>query len=178
MEKLDENQPREQAGFRSDFSTINHIHNIKQVTQNCNKYGLTYYLAFVDYNKAFDFLKHTYQEALSTQGVESKHTRLIKNIYKNMTAKIRIKRVWEYFPIIRGVRQGDPLSPKLFSAVLEYIFRRFERCKYGLNISGVQLNHLRFADDLILISENPITLQKMLEQLVHESASNRICNEY
>lgn len=76
-----------------------------------------------------------------------------------MTAKIRIKRVWEYFPIIRGVRQGDPLSPKLFLAVLEYIFRRLEWCKYGLNIGGVQLDHLRFADDLILIS-------------------NRICNEY
>ncbi|XP_062532937.1 uncharacterized protein LOC134201708 [Bombyx mori] len=40
---------------------------------------------------------------------------------------------------------------------------------YGININGVLLNHLRFADDLILISENPETLQKMIEQLVCES---------
>lgn len=86
-----------------------------------------------------------------------------------MKAKIQTERTGEYFPIQRGVRQGDPMSPKLFSAVLEHIFRHLEWSKYGLNVNGVQLTHLRFADDLILISQDPGNLQEMLKQLVYES---------
>lgn len=167
---LDENQPKEQAGFRRDFSTIDHIHTIKQIIQKCNEYNITFYLTFVDYNKAFDSLKHVkIWEALRAQGVDAKYIRLITNIYKNMKAKIQTERTGEYFPIQRGVRQGDPMSPKLFSAVLEHIFRHLEWSKYGLNVNGVQLTHLRFADDLILISQDPGNLQEMLKQLVYES---------
>lgn len=32
-----------------------------------------------------------------------------------------------------------------------------------------KLNHLRFADDLILLSNDPKSLQAMLEQLIYES---------
>lgn len=34
----------------------------------------------------------------------------------------------------------------------------------GLNINGEKLNHLRFADDLILFSECPTKLQQMSDQ--------------
>lgn len=36
-------------------------------------------------------------------------------------------------------------------------------------INGENLNHLRFADDLILFSECPKKLEKMLQQLSDES---------
>lgn len=167
---LDENQPKEQAGFRSGFSTLDHIHTIKQIIQKCNEYNINYYLSFIDYNKAFDSLKHQkIWEALALQGVHNKYIRLLKNIYENMKARVRTERLGEHFHIKKGVRQGDPLSPKLFSATLEHVFRQLEWDDYGININGVLLNHLRFADDLILISENPETLQKMIEQLVRES---------
>ncbi|CAF4921267.1 unnamed protein product [Pieris macdunnoughi] len=68
-----------------------------------------------------------------------------------------------------GVRQGDPLSPKLFSAILESLFRNLEWDKVGININGRQLNHLRFADDLVIISDNAKTLQTMLQQLTEAS---------
>ena len=45
--KLYENQPREQAGFRSKYSTTDHIHAINQLKEKCR-------VAFVDYEKAFD----------------------------------------------------------------------------------------------------------------------------
>nr|XP_037870351.1 uncharacterized protein LOC119629240 [Bombyx mori] len=124
----------------------------------------------IDYNKAFDSLKHQkIWEALALQGVHNKYIRLLKNIYENMKARVRTEKLGEHFHIKKGVRQGDPLSPKLFSATLEHVFRQLEWDDYGININGVLLNHLRFADDLILISENPETLQKMIEQLVRES---------
>ncbi|XP_050684522.1 uncharacterized protein LOC126979321 [Leptidea sinapis] len=41
--------------------------------------------------------------------------------------------------------------------------------EYGIKINGGYLNHLRFADDLILFSENGKNLEVMLQQLAEES---------
>ena len=38
--KLDENQPREQAGFRSKYSTTDHIHAINQLKEKCREYNI------------------------------------------------------------------------------------------------------------------------------------------
>ena len=52
--KLDENQPKEQAGFRSKYSTTDHIHAINQLKEKCREYNIPLCVAFVDYEKAFD----------------------------------------------------------------------------------------------------------------------------
>ncbi|XP_037876062.1 LINE-1 retrotransposable element ORF2 protein isoform X1 [Bombyx mori] len=169
---LDENQPKEQAGFRSNFSTIDHIHVLRQILQKYREYNKTYYLGFVDFNKAFDSLEHHYiWESLEQQGVHKKYIRILKNIYGKSTAQIKLEKLGEEFPIERGVRQGDPISPKIFSAVLELIFRKLDWDNFGLNVNGDKLSHLRFADDLILFSECPMILERMLQQLADESAN-------
>lgn len=167
---LDGNQPKEQAGFRKDFSTLDHILTIKQIIEKYQEYHLPYYIAFVDYNKAFDSLKHNMiWEALKNQGISTKYIHIISNIYKNMTARIKTEMKGEKFDIKKGVRQGDPLSPKLFSATLEQVFRSLEWTGYGIKINGALFNHLRFADDLIIFADNPNHLKTMLEQLAEES---------
>ncbi|XP_052750861.1 uncharacterized protein LOC128200685 [Galleria mellonella] len=167
---LEENQPREQAGFRADYSTIDHIHVVKQVIEKLNEYGQLYYMAFVDYNKAFDSLSHTYiWKTLENQGVESKYIRIIKEIYRNITATVQLEQQGEEFRVQKGVRQGDPLSPKLFIAVLEDVFRNLDWEHFGININGVNLNNLRFADDIVIFATKPGILQNMLQQLDLES---------
>lgn len=168
---LDENQPKEQAGFRSKFSTIDHIHTLRQILQKYREYNKTYYIGFVDFNKAFDTLEHEYiWDALRRQGIQEKYIQTIKNVYTASTAQVKLESMGNEFPIRRGVRQGDPISPKLFSAVLEMIFRNLDWTDKGLNINGENLSHLRFADDLILFSEDARTLEIMLQQLCDESA--------
>lgn len=76
------------------------------------------------------------------------------------------------FPVRRGVRQGDPLSPKIFIAVLESIINKLDWGNCGLYIQGKYLNHLRFADDLVLLSESNLQLQYMLYTL--HSASRQV----
>lgn len=168
--RLDENQPVEQAGFRKDFSTIDHIHTIKQLLQKYNEYKKTIYIAFIDYAKAFDSLRHELVwQSLKEQGIQNAYINIIKNIYSESKARIRLESTGEAFPIDRGVRQGDPLSPKLFTAALEQMFRKLEWDHLGLNINGSRLNHLRFADDLVLLEEDPKKLEYMIQTLADRS---------
>ena len=51
---LDSHQPREQAGFRSGFSTMDHIHTISQIQEKAKECKIPLCLAFVDYEKEFD----------------------------------------------------------------------------------------------------------------------------
>lgn len=168
--KLDEQQPIEQAGFRRNYSVLDHIHAVRQIIEKYTEYQLIYYLAFVDYTKAFDSLIHAnIWEALREQGIEQKYIRLIRNVYKNSSACIQLEKKGDSFKIQKGVRQGDPLSPKLFSSVLEMIFRSLDWENLGLNIDGRTLTHLRFADDIVLFAKTPGDLNRMLNELASES---------
>lgn len=52
--KLDDIKPVEQAGFRRGYSTIDHLHTLRQVIEKSQEYNTHIYLAFIDLEKAFD----------------------------------------------------------------------------------------------------------------------------
>lgn len=97
------------------------------------------------------------------------YVNVIKNIYNYSKVRVKIEFLGDSFPINKGVRQGDPLTPKLFSEVLEQMFRKFECNQLGLNINGSRLTHLRFADDLVIFEENPGILEIMVQTLADKS---------
>ena len=68
---LVENQPREQAGFRSGFSTTDHIHVVNQLKEKSREYNIPLCIAFVDYEKPFHSV-HTQAllTSLQEQGIE------------------------------------------------------------------------------------------------------------
>ncbi|VDN24604.1 unnamed protein product [Cylicostephanus goldi] len=67
--------------------------------------------------------------------------------------------------IMREVRQGDSFSPKLFTATLEYVFRKISCNSYGYCINGNQLTNLRFADYIVLIAKSEGELEAMKNDL-------------
>ena len=87
----------------------------------------------------------------------------------NVTSIIRLHKETDEIKIARGVRQGDTISPKLFTASLESIFRKTNWKGKRVNIDGEYLNHLRFADDISNTTEAPTELQQMLDDLNRES---------
>ena len=80
---------------------------------------------------------------------------------ENLTNKVNVCLIL-VIPIKRGVRQGDPLSPRIFIAVLETIIENLNWKAVGLNINGKHISHLRFADDLVLLSENSEEIEHMI----------------
>ena len=168
--QLDINQAREQAGFRSGYSTSDHLQVITQLVQKSNEYELPMCFIFVDYEKAFDSVEHCgIINAIKEHQINSVYIETLINIYNSGTSVIRLDKESNKFPIQKGVRQGDTLSPKLFNAGLEQVFRMLNWDNTGITINGEKLNHLRFADDIVLISNNGEEAQEMLNELNRES---------
>ena len=168
--KLDENQPREQAGFRSKYSTTDHIHAINQLKEKCLEFNIPLCVAFVDYEKAFDSVQtQAILTSLQEQGIEDVYIEILKDIYTDSSVTVYLHKESENIRIKRGVRQGDTISLRLFTATLESIFRRLNWENKGVKIDGEFLSNLRFADDIFLCTETPQELQQMLQELSDES---------
>lgn len=164
--RFDEFQPREQAGFRKSFSTIDHIFTLRELISRCQEYNLPLCCAFVDYEKAFDSVKTSaVVESLLKVGIPSTYTELIQNIYHSATSTVRLHAETDKFPIQKGVRQGDTISPKLFTAALESMFQTLDWSNKGININGQHLHHLRFADDIVLFAHTIEELQDLMTEL-------------
>ena len=94
-------------------------------------------MAFIDYEKAFDSIEiNAILEALKNQGIDLTYIQLIENIYKNSTASIKINNLEAQINIKRGIRQGDCMSPILFNACLEEIFKKLTWENKGIKICG------------------------------------------
>jgi Reverse transcriptase (RNA-dependent DNA polymerase) len=168
--QLDVNQAKEQAGFRSGYSTTDHLQVITQLVQKSNEYELPMCFIFVDYEKAFDSVEHCgIINAIKDHQINSVYIETLINIYNSGTSVIRLDKESRKFPIQKGVRQGDTLSPKLFNAGLEQVFRRLNWDNTGITINGEKLSHLRFADDIVLIANNGEEAKAMLNELNQES---------
>ena len=57
----------------------------------------------------------------------------------------------------------------MFNAALEGIFRRLDWDRKGINLNGDHLNHLSFAGNIVLITNNAEKLEEMLNELNKES---------
>lgn len=61
------------------------------------------------------------------------------------------------FQIQRGLRQGDPISPFLFVLAMEGFHVALKRAQMadvfsGISIGDVEISHLLYADDVVVIS--------------------------
>ena len=55
---IEENQSPEQAGFRSGFSTAEHILTMNQIIEKTREYNIEAHCIFIDLRKVFDSIKH------------------------------------------------------------------------------------------------------------------------
>ena len=111
----------------------------------------------MDYEKAFDSVQtQAILTSLQEQRIEDVYIEFLKDIYTDSSVTVHLHKESEKIRIKRGVRQGDTILPKLFTATLESIFRR------------LNWENKDFAD-IFLCTETPQELQQMLQELSHES---------
>lgn len=169
--KFDAFQPPEQAGFRKSFSTIDHIHTVRNLIEKSVEYNFPIRLAFIDYEKAFDSIEWSaVVNAMEAARIDSRYISLLSNIYRKATMSVQVNDTkTDMIKIGKGVRQGDTISPKLFTLALEGVFKCLNWDHMGINVDGVQLNHLRYADDIVLIAKDDNELKQMMHDLLVQS---------
>ena len=134
---------------------------LNQIIEKSNEYNLPLCIGFIDYEKAFDTVEHfAIFEALRKANVNEAYINILQNIYNQATARVHLgKLVSTEFPIHRGVRQGDPLSPELFTAVMEEVFKKADISE-GVKVDGENLTNLRFVKDFALFNETTKQMEK------------------
>lgn len=160
-----------QYGFKKDNATRNAIFTLRTISERLVDLNKDVYVCFIDYTKAFDKVRHNQLfDALKHLDLDGKDLRLIRNLYWEQTAAIKVEgEIGEFVEIQRGVRQGCVLSPDLFNLYSEEIFDQTSDMK-GLSIGGHNINNIRFADDTALLAESESMLQDLLDRVIEESS--------
>ncbi|KAJ4446534.1 hypothetical protein ANN_13230 [Periplaneta americana] len=86
--------------------------------------------------------------------------------------KVRIEEMSEGSEIGRGVCQGCPLSPILFNIYLEDLVKKGFQNMGGVKVGGRRIKSIRFADDMVLLTEEEMILNDMRLEL------NDSCEQY
>lgn len=145
----------DQTGFMSDRFTgdnIRLIYDTLNFSKVQNQRGL---LLLVDFEKAFDSVAWSFiEKTLSYYNFKHDIIRWIKTFYNGIKSTIIVNnKPTSWFPVERGCRQGDPVSPYIFllcGEILAHMIRQNESIK-GYDILGRKTLISQFADDASLL---------------------------
>lgn len=157
-----------QFGFRNELGTREALTAVQVLVQNCLEHQKDVYACFIDFEKAFDTVNHEQLiEAIERTDVDSKDMRMIRNLYWNQTAHVKIgQSATKDLNILKGVRQGCILSPSLFNLYSERIFvEALDGVEMGIKCNGRYINNIRYADDTVILANSMDELKQLLDLL-------------
>ena len=73
------------------------------------------------------------------------------------------RKLSDWFEVTAGVRQGDSLSPLLFTIFINDLTQEIDDCNVGVYMGGEQLSLLMYANDIVLISGSESAAQRQLD---------------
>jgi len=178
-----------QSGFVKDRSISENImlaqeiiHQIKKPTIGSNV------VIKLDMAKAYDRVSWSYIcLILRKMGFEEIFIDMIWRIMANNWYSIILNgRRYGFFHSTRGLKQGDPLSPALFILGAEVLSRSLNRLHqhplyngFYMEMRGPQINHLSFADDIIIFTSGRKDSLKLIMQTLatYERISGQLINK-
>ena len=159
-----------QFGFKSKHGTEMCVFVLKELIRYYTNHGSLMFVSFLDASKAFDRLNHTtLLSKLKVIGVPLYIIRIIAYWYCNQLYHIRWGQfISEGFYTSNGVRQGGVLSPLLFNIYMNDLSNALNNISVGCSCAGVTINHLMYADDLVVFAPSAKGLQRLMN----------VCTEY
>lgn len=162
-----------QSGFRQGYSTAENLFILKSLIDLMQTNKKKLFCCFVDFKQAFDTVwRLGLWKKLIKEGITGKCFTLISNLYKDIKSQVVTSEGnTAFFDCNIGVRQGENLSPILFTFYLNDLENFLAR----RNVNGISCNVLTdetslyfkllillYADDTVLFSDNCEDLQYAL----------------
>ncbi|PKU82128.1 Putative ribonuclease H protein [Dendrobium catenatum] len=169
-----------QAGFIKDRIISDNIILASELlgTFNYNSKE-TYFCAKFDIHKAFDTVsRHFLLDRLRAKGFPSIFISWIQACISDIHFSVAINGALEcYFNSTSGLRQGFPLSPYLFTIVMDGLSACFEEANTNQLFSGISLGnslvtHLLYADDLLVFSKATLREASSLKTILENFESH------
>ena len=155
-----------QFGFRSGVGTRDAIGVMRMMCERSLEHGNDLYVCYVDFEKAFDRVRwDKMMQILKELKVDWRDRALVADLYMRQEAVVRLEcGLTEPAEIGRGVRQGCPLSPLLFSTYAERMMRdAIDDIEEGVVVGGRLVKDVRFADDQAMTASSNEGLQKLMD---------------
>ncbi|GBO45524.1 Retrovirus-related Pol polyprotein from type-2 retrotransposable element R2DM [Araneus ventricosus] len=125
-------------------------------------------VAVLDMEKAFDSVSHdAIFQALEKINISPVIKDYLKFTYAHARTFLCFNGSIKSEPVrpTRGVRQGDPMSPLLFLMVFDRVLSSIPDYE-GFHIEGKKINHIAFADDLVLMADSMIGLNNIINKIL------------
>ena len=164
-----------QAGFRKQYSTLDHIFTLYALNEILKSRKQKLFCCFVDFSSAFDSVwRAGLWHKLLRNGIDGKVFKVIYNMYNDIKSCVSVLgNESPFFTSLSGVRQGENLSPVLFSIYLNDLD---DYLSQNLN-AGIQIDFdneymsvmtrlvvLLYADDTIILASDENDLQRSLDK--------------
>lgn len=167
-----------QAGFRKGRRTIDQIFLLRHAIDKYKSQDKSLYCCFVDFRKAYDLVdRKVLMGRLAQMGIWGNMLVAIASMYQRVSMAARVDGVvGPRFISNSGVKQGDPLSPLLFGLLIDGLeeYMKVHAPCAGIDIGGKECRLLFYADDIVLMAESRIQLQRMLDTLHDFCLENRM----
>lgn len=114
-------------------------------------------VVFIDLARAFDMVSHSLiGEVLERRKVDPLVISFLKDAYRKCSSTVLTSSgPTQPIKLLRGVKQGDPLSPLLFNLALDPLLYLLDEHGEGVMMGdGLKLTSMAYADDLVILSDS------------------------
>lgn len=127
-----------QAAFITGRSIFNHIELVKRLIDFAEATETNGIILSLDQEKAYDKIRHDYLwDVLRAANLPESLIRTISGLYSGAQSRVIVNgTLSEFFEVIRGTRQGDPLSCILFLLAIEPMSKMIQRAQ---NLAGFKV---------------------------------------